>query len=255
MSSPILTKSSRSLSLSRSLAITLGLTLGLNIIGTSNGRAEETRLTEPYNPKPSGECPTGWEIQILEGSQIDNSTTLNNKRVVKVTVPAYELVPSKPKDGSVMTTLRDPGFDPKLANAQKDTVGATLTSYSEQAGVLSEKLSKIVESLRKDLGDVSPTGASTPSQHSKAQSTPVAQQEIPSQSPVTSTPNPSVKKPVDVLTNDNTEAVTVKPKTEGSKPTPSYKSRHSKQNTPPTASTATGKPISSFFFLKPAPRA
>jgi len=110
----------------------------------------QPKLFEPYAPKPSGTTPDGWEIRILEGSQVENSTVLKNKREIKVTVPAYELVPAT-KDGKI-TIIKDPGFESKLANAQKNTVGAVLTQFSETAGGLQEKLDKIIQEMEKGIG-------------------------------------------------------------------------------------------------------
>ena len=122
---------------------------------------EQTKLFEPYAPKPSGATPDGWEIQILEGSQIENKTTLVNKREIKVTVPAYELIPSVGKEK--ITVLKDPGFEPSLATAQKNTIGAVLTQYSEKVNDLQEKLEKILGELEKGLGPDVPitTGSAT----------------------------------------------------------------------------------------------
>jgi hypothetical protein len=104
---------------------------------------QKTRLVEPYAPKPSGPAPTGWEIKLLEGSSVESKTKLKNGRQIKVNAPAYELVPV---DGVVM---REPGYQPKLTNAQKETIGAALTEYSE----LAEGLQKTLEKTLKEMGD------------------------------------------------------------------------------------------------------
>jgi hypothetical protein len=109
----------------------------------------QPKLYEPYAPKPSGKPPEGWEIKILEGSQVENSTNLNGKKEIKVTVPAYEIVPKTTESTKV---IKDPGFDPKLATSQKSTIGAVLTEYSEQAQELQVKLDKVIIELEEGLG-------------------------------------------------------------------------------------------------------
>lgn len=108
--------------------------------------AGDTRLIEPYAPKPSGPTPEGWEIKILEGSVVESVTRLKSGREIKVSTPAYELVPI----GDVLV-ISDPGFNPTLANSQTDTIGAVLTKYSEEAHILQERLKKIIEELEKNL--------------------------------------------------------------------------------------------------------
>lgn len=109
----------------------------------------QPKLFEPYAPKPSGKAPEGWEIKILEGSQVENSTSLNGKKEIKVTVPAYELVP---KSTEATTVIQDPGFDPKLATAQRETIGAVLTQYGEQSQELQIRLDKVIIELESSLG-------------------------------------------------------------------------------------------------------
>jgi hypothetical protein len=115
----------------------------------SGSSESQPKLYEPYAPKPSGKAPDGWEIRILEGSQVENSTNLNGKKEIKVTVPAYELVPKTSDETKVML---DPGFDPKLATAQRATIGAVLTEYSEQTQELHTKLEKVIIELETGLG-------------------------------------------------------------------------------------------------------
>lgn len=109
--------------------------------------AEKTKLLEPYAPKPSGPTPEGWEIQPLKGSSIESVTKLQSGKEIKVNAVAYQLVP---KAGGVVLT--DPGFDPKLANAQKTTIGALLTEYSEVADELQKTLEKTLAELDTALG-------------------------------------------------------------------------------------------------------
>jgi len=122
-----------------------------------NAQAEDknTKLFEPFAPKPSHTLPPGWELQILKGSKVENKTTLKNNKEVKVTVPAYEIVPittaSNPT-GRRPAILSDPGFKPELANNQTDTIGAVLTEYSEATTILEEKLETIIKTLEKEIG-------------------------------------------------------------------------------------------------------
>jgi hypothetical protein len=129
------------------------ITIAFSLTSNPNLRAQQgeaqPKLYEPYAPKPSGKAPEGWEIKILEGSQVENSTLLNGKKEIKVTVPAYELVP-KTNEGTLI--IKDPGFDPKLATAQRDTIGAVLTEYSEKTIDLQLKLEKVIEELEVGLG-------------------------------------------------------------------------------------------------------
>jgi hypothetical protein len=137
----------------------------------SNASEGQPKLYEPYAPKPSGKAPEGWEIKILEGSQVENSTNLNGKKEIKVTVPAYELVPILSEETRVIT---DPGFDPKLATAQKNTIGAVLTAYSEEAYSLQEQLNKVISELEEGLSpkkeekdETTPSSKPNPAQQQK----------------------------------------------------------------------------------------
>jgi len=131
------------------LASCAGLFAVLAASENLNASEGQPKLYEPYAPKPSGKPPEGWEIKILEGSQVENSTNLNGKKEIKVTVPAYEIVPKTSEETKV---IRDPGFDPKLATAQKATIGAVLTEYSEEAQELQIKLDKVIIELEEGLG-------------------------------------------------------------------------------------------------------
>ncbi len=115
----------------------------------SNANEGQPKLFEPYAPKPSGKCPDGWEIKILDGSQVENSTTLTSGKDIKVTVPAYEIVP---KITPETTVLKDPGFDPVLGTTQKATIGAILTDYSEATIDLQSRLEKVTKELEAGLG-------------------------------------------------------------------------------------------------------
>jgi hypothetical protein len=166
-----------SLCLSLSLALTTGAQSQEATPKEGEGPGGQPRLFEPYNPKASGKAPEGWEMKILEGSQVENTTVLEGKKEIKVTVPAYELVPSKIEGVAVIT---DPGFDPKLATAQKETIGAILTLYSEEAVELQEKLEKVTAALEKEMqaGGIEKPGAEgaqttpTQSQGTKPEATP-----------------------------------------------------------------------------------
>jgi hypothetical protein len=143
------TTSAKYLSVSLSLS-TVALTATMLMGNVIAQEQYQPKLYEPYAPKPSGVIPAGWEIKILEGSQVENSTILPPKREVKITVPAYELVP-KQEGGSVV--LMDPGFAPKLSTAQKETIGAILTDYSEKVIDVQAKLEKLTAELEKKLGE------------------------------------------------------------------------------------------------------
>lgn len=116
------------------------------VLGTNSLKAQDTKLEEPYAPKASGPTQPGWEIRILQGSNIESKTTLRNGRIIKVSAPAYELVP---KGEAVV--MKEPGFDPMLANAQKETIGALLTAYSESASSLQATLEKTLAQLDASL--------------------------------------------------------------------------------------------------------
>lgn len=131
---------------------------------------DKTKLFEPYAPKPSGQSPVGWEIQMLKGSSIESKTTLKNGREIKVNAPAYEMVPSA---GAVV--LLEPGFNPALGNAQKLTIGALITQYSETAAEMQKSLDKTLAEMEKGLaGDqrkVAPSGAPAPKPDDKKRKT------------------------------------------------------------------------------------
>jgi hypothetical protein len=136
---------------------TLLCTLSASLLLSHTSVAEPdktTKLFEPFAPKPSHPLPPGWELQILKGSKVENKTTLKNNKEIKVTVPAYELVPVPTSTNSSLraTILQDPGFKPDLANNQTDTIGAVLTEYSESTTFLEEKLQGIIDTLEKELG-------------------------------------------------------------------------------------------------------
>jgi len=127
--------------------------------------AEEknAKLFEPFSPKPSHQIPAGWELKILKGSKVENVTTLKNNKEVKVTVPAYELVPVQTNPTTEETKiLVDPGFQPDLANNQTNTIGAILTDYSESALTLETKLQTIIDTLESKLGQAAPVVKNAP---------------------------------------------------------------------------------------------
>jgi hypothetical protein len=128
------------------LVMAIALTVGEPKLAQAN--ESQPKLFEPYAPKPSGKCPDGWEIKILEGSQVENSTTLASGKDIKVTVPAYEIVPKSTPETVV---LKDPGFDPVLGTTQKATIGAILTDYSETTIDLQNRLEKVTKELESGL--------------------------------------------------------------------------------------------------------
>lgn len=129
----------------------IALIVGLPITSPTPAFSNEgqPKLFEPYAPKPSGKCPEGWEIKILDGSQVENSTTLSSGKDIKVTVPAYEIV-AKTNPETIVT--KDPGFDPVLGTTQRATIGAILTDYSEATIDLQAKLEKVTMELEAGLG-------------------------------------------------------------------------------------------------------
>lgn len=131
------------------LCFSILIILSIGIIPLEATASEgQPKLFEPYAPKPSGKCPEGWEIKILDGSQVENSTTLESGKDIKVTVPAYEIVP---KTTAETIIIKDPGFDPVLGTTQKATIGAILTDYSEATIDLQNRLEKVTKELEKGL--------------------------------------------------------------------------------------------------------
>jgi len=131
---------------------------------------EQPKLYEPYAPKPSHAIPAGWELKILQGSKVENKTTLKNQKEIKITVPAYELVPitsGKQEMNPETTLLKDPGFKPNLANNQTDTLGAVLTQYSEITESLQTKLQNIIGELETNIGTTSSTTSNATTKPSK----------------------------------------------------------------------------------------
>lgn len=124
----------------------------------------QPKLFEPYAPKPSGKCPEGWEIKILDGSQVENSTTLSSGKDIKVTVPAYEIVA---KTGPDTIITKDPGFDPVLGTTQRATIGAILTDYSEATIDLQARLEKVTKELEAGLGAATTEKSATSDQNKK----------------------------------------------------------------------------------------
>lgn len=147
----------KTLKIPQTLALVIIYTLGANLTQTLQASEGQPKLFEPYAPKPSGKSPDGWEIKILEGSQVENSSTLSSGKDIKVTVPAYEIVP---KTNPETVVLKDPGFDPSLGTTQTATIGAILTDYSEATVELQAKLEKVTQELEKGLG--SPTEQNSP---------------------------------------------------------------------------------------------
>lgn len=136
----------------------------------------QPKLFEPYAPKPSGKSPEGWEIKILEGSQVENSTTLSSGKDIKVTVPAYEMVAKSTEETII---IKDPGFDPLLGTTQKTTIGAILTDYSEAAIELQNRLEKVTKELEAGLGSKSKIGEGTLEKGKNAAVTPTTEKEKP----------------------------------------------------------------------------
>jgi len=120
------------------------------------GEPQRTQLLEPYAPKPSGNAPEGWEIKPLKGSSIETVTRLQNGKEIKVNAIAYQLVP---KDGGVV--LKDPRFDPRLANSQTATIGAVITNYSEKVTSLQKELDETIAALDEALSKT-PTAKPAP---------------------------------------------------------------------------------------------
>lgn len=147
----------------------------------------QPKLFEPYAPKPSGKSPEGWEIKILEGSQVENSTTLGSGKDIKVTVPAYEIVA---KASTETIIIKDPGFDPALGTTQKATIGAILTDYSEAAIELQNRLEKVSKELEVGLG--TDTNNNTTDGEAEAEATP------------SETPKQDKKKPDDKKKSNST---------------------------------------------------
>ena len=143
-------------------SLSLAQTNTTNQDSTINATKEPpVKLFEPYPPKPSAEAPAGWEIHILEGSVIENLTVLRNKREIKVTVPAYELVPI-PINGENLLFTKDPGFDPTLGAAQTNTIGALLTQYLESVTQLQTKLDNSIQELEATLKNNTPNTKDAP---------------------------------------------------------------------------------------------
>ena len=123
-------------------------------LGTSKAK-EITRIVEQAQPKPTGAIPSGWRLEVLKGHTIKQQpSTLPNGEQTTVTTSAYVLVPEE-KQGAIVFT--DPAFDPKLGNAQKNTIGAVLTDYMDTAAGMTKRLDTAIESLKSALNAPSPT--------------------------------------------------------------------------------------------------
>ncbi len=115
---------------------------------------EITRIVEQAQPKPTGAIPVGWRLEVLKGHTIKQQpSTLPNGEQTTVTTSAYVLVPEE-KQGAIVFT--DPAFDPKLGNAQKNTIGAVLTDYMDTAAGMTKRLDTAIESLKSVLNAPSP---------------------------------------------------------------------------------------------------
>jgi hypothetical protein len=156
---------------------------------SNQSKEPPVKLFEPYPPKPSSDAPPGWEIHILEGSVIENVTVLRNKREIKVTVPAYELVPVAIK-GESFTISKDPGFDPTQGTTQTNTIGAILANYIDTITNLQTALETTIQELETTLKSIPPkqditTPQPPPKSPESIQPTP---QPTPSPTPAPTTP-------------------------------------------------------------------
>lgn len=129
--------------------LALSLSLLLPISGIYADPTAEG-LQEPYKPRPTGEPPKGWKIILLENSKVENQIEISPGKEITVGVPAYKLEPSK-KDGEDVLILQDPHYNPMLKNAQEDTLGASITKFSEEGEALREKLKEAITTLENSL--------------------------------------------------------------------------------------------------------
>jgi hypothetical protein len=124
------------------------------------------KLLEPYIAKPSAEPPKGWAIRVLAGAEVDTKSALDKNKTIELTVPAYEMYPLPADD---IRIIREPGFNPALGNKQKDTLGASITSYLEQIDAVDTKLATVADSIEKalNLDKPLPSASPTPKGHRK----------------------------------------------------------------------------------------
>lgn len=110
------------------------------------------RIYESAPPKPIGQVPQGWELAVVQGRKIEHPPIeLPNGKQTRLTSLAYILVP---QEGRVSFT--DPGFDPELGTAQKDTVGASLTSFIESSQSIIATLNAAESMILEQFGEVKP---------------------------------------------------------------------------------------------------
>jgi len=110
-------------------------------VSVASGGAVE--VIERSNPKVIGVVPAGWKIVPLEGAKMESDPIEVRPGITQVIqVSPYKLVPEEPRIG-----VKEPGFNPKLGNAQTGTIGAALTRYNEEAAQLATELEAAIKTL------------------------------------------------------------------------------------------------------------
>ena len=114
------------------------------------------RIYSPWPAKPITPAPPGWKFSPAPSGLTPHRTTvtLGNGNTVDLSITPFVLVPVS--DGLHAIRIAEPGYDPSLRFAQRDTVGTMLESSTselekkeQQAAAVISRLQQLLSSLPK----------------------------------------------------------------------------------------------------------
>jgi len=111
----------------------------------SRHAASEVEIIAPFPAKPLSPAPVGWELEHPEHAPPFSKTVrLSGGSEITLSIRPHVLVPDA--DGAEVFALSEPGFDPELGYAQRDTVGAVL---ADSIHALDENADRLDEAARR----------------------------------------------------------------------------------------------------------
>lgn len=115
--------------------------------------SSQIKLVAPFPARPLAQAPRGWHlIHPQQITPLSQSVTLANGSEITLSIRPHVLVPDA--DGAMVFALSEPGFDPALQYAQKQTMGSiladsimSLDEQSDRLGAAAQRLEELLNSL------------------------------------------------------------------------------------------------------------